>query len=123
MKCLSLKQPYAEFLASGKKKIELRTWNTRFRGRFLIHASMTIDKYACKYFRIDPETLDKGAVVGAADLVGVKQYIDNTEFKKELKKHLAVKGYSIPIYGFIINNPIRFKEPRRMRGMLGFFEV
>ena len=38
MKCLSLKQPFAELLASGKKTIELRKWNTRFRGRFLIHA-------------------------------------------------------------------------------------
>jgi ASCH domain-containing protein len=28
MKCLSLKQPYAELLVSGKKTIELKNWNT-----------------------------------------------------------------------------------------------
>ncbi len=44
MKCLSLKQPYAELLVSGKKTIELRNWNTYFRGKFLIHASKNIDK-------------------------------------------------------------------------------
>ncbi len=33
-KCLSLKQPYAELTVSGKKTIELRTWNTKFRGEF-----------------------------------------------------------------------------------------
>lgn len=30
MKVLSLKQPFAEFVVSGKKKIELRKWNTKF---------------------------------------------------------------------------------------------
>lgn len=39
MKTLSLKQPFAELILSGKKKIELRKWNTSFRGEFLIHAS------------------------------------------------------------------------------------
>ena len=39
MKCLSLKQPFAELLISGKKTVELRKWNTKFRGKFLIHAS------------------------------------------------------------------------------------
>jgi hypothetical protein len=38
-KCLSLKQPYAELLISGKKTIELRSWDTKFRGEFLVHAS------------------------------------------------------------------------------------
>jgi len=44
MKALSLKQPYAELILQGKKKIELRTWNTKFRGEFYIHASLTADK-------------------------------------------------------------------------------
>jgi hypothetical protein len=39
-----MKQPYAELLISGKKTIELRNWNTSFRGRFLAHASKSIDK-------------------------------------------------------------------------------
>jgi hypothetical protein len=44
MKCLSLKQPFAELLVSGKKTVELRKWNTKFRGKFLIHVSKKIDK-------------------------------------------------------------------------------
>ena len=47
-KCLSLRQPYAELIVSGRKTIELRKWNTRFRGEFLVHASKAIDKEACK---------------------------------------------------------------------------
>ncbi len=44
MKCLSLKQPFAELLVSGKKTIELRKWNTKFRGKFLMHDSKNLDK-------------------------------------------------------------------------------
>ena len=43
MKALSIKQPYAELILQGKKKIELRKWNTNFRGEFLIHASKIPD--------------------------------------------------------------------------------
>jgi hypothetical protein len=39
MKCFSLKQPYSDLLVVGEKTIELREWNTKFRGEFLIHAS------------------------------------------------------------------------------------
>jgi len=34
MKCLSLKQPFADLLALGEKTIELRKWNTKFREEF-----------------------------------------------------------------------------------------
>ncbi len=63
-KCLSLKQPYAELIVSGKKAIELRTWNTKFRGEFLIHASKKIDKEACERNKIDPKSLITGAIIG-----------------------------------------------------------
>jgi hypothetical protein len=67
-KCLSLKQPYADLLVSGKKTIEIRTWNTKFRGEFLVHASKKVDKEACKRNKIDPDSLIIGAVVGKAIL-------------------------------------------------------
>ena len=50
MKTLSIKQPYAELILLGKKKIELRKWNTKFRGDFLIHASKNPDEKAMKQF-------------------------------------------------------------------------
>ena len=53
MKALSLKQPFAELIVSGKKNIELRKWNTKFRGEFLIHASKIPDKEFMKKFGFD----------------------------------------------------------------------
>jgi len=40
MKALSMKQPVPELILQKKKTIELRKWNTKFRGKFLLHASL-----------------------------------------------------------------------------------
>lgn len=38
MLCLSVKQPYAELIAIGRKRYELRSWTTRHRGPLVICA-------------------------------------------------------------------------------------
>jgi hypothetical protein len=62
MKCLSLKQPFADLLALGEKIIELRKWNTKFRGKFLIHASKNMDVEVCERLDIHIDKLTKGAI-------------------------------------------------------------
>lgn len=39
MKAISLLQPWASLVVMGAKKIETRSWNTKYRGELLIHAS------------------------------------------------------------------------------------
>jgi len=39
MKALSVKQPWATFIAWGRKTIEIRSWTTRYRGPLVICAS------------------------------------------------------------------------------------
>ena len=39
MKALSIKQPWANLIAAGKKTIERRTWTTSYRGPLLIISS------------------------------------------------------------------------------------
>ena len=68
-----MKQPYAELIVSGKKTIELRKWNTKFRGEFLIHASKTVNKEACERIKIDPKSLLTGEIVGKSVLYDVKK--------------------------------------------------
>ena len=48
MKALSIKQPFAELILQERKKIEIRKWNTDFRGEFLIHSSKKSDEKAMK---------------------------------------------------------------------------
>lgn len=117
MKALSLKQPYAELILQRKKKIELRKWNTKFRGNFLIHASKIPDEAAMKKFGFNE--LPLGKIVGKAELVNVKKYLDSNEHKKDRKLHLASENYGN--YGFILKNVERVKEIP-CNGALGFWE-
>jgi len=93
-KCLSLRQPYAELVVSGRKTIELRKWNTRFRGEFLIHVSKAINKEACKSCNIDIPSPIIGAIVGSAVLHDVKLYQSKEGFTTDRSKHYAVAAYS-----------------------------
>lgn len=39
MKVISIKEPFATLITSGKKRIETRRWKTNYRGELFIHAS------------------------------------------------------------------------------------
>lgn len=122
-KCLSLKQPFAELLVSGKKKIELRKWNTKFRGEFLVHASKKVDLEACKRNNIDPNKLVGGAIVGKSILYDVKTYHNKRSFKEDIKKHLSAAIYPDYKYGFLIKGARKFRTPLVTPGKLRFFTV
>ena len=121
MKALSLKQPWAELIVSGKKTIEIRSWNTKFRGEFIVHASKIPNKKGMSLNGFT--TLPTGCIVGNATITGVKEYHTIKEFKKDSDKHFA-KGYAWKgkLYGFIIENAQRLPE-RPLKGQLGLFEV
>jgi len=53
LKCLSVSQPFADLIISGKKTIELRNWNTKFRGEFLIHSPLKIRTKDSKRLKIN----------------------------------------------------------------------
>ena len=117
MKVLSMKQPFSELVLQGKKKIELRKWNTKFRGEFLIHASKVPDKKAMKQFGFS--NLPCGFIVGKAKLVDVKEYKTEEEHKKDADLHLASLRWGN--YGFLLENPQRI-EKIPAKGKLGFWD-
>ena len=120
MLALSILQPYAWLIASGHKDIENRTWATRFRGRFLIHAGKSYnlkryleDKalYASQYGIALPAFADlrTGGIVGRATLT------DCVREHSSRWKHRDAFGYVLADaahLGFI-----------QMPGMLKFFGV
>ena len=125
MKCLSLKQPFADLLALGEKTVELRKWNTKFRGKFLIHASKNMDIEACERLDIDIDKLIKGAIIGSAFLYDVKEYKNQEEFSKDKQKHFSIisKYFDGFKYGFLVKDARMLKKSISYSGKLGFFEV
>jgi len=120
MKALSIRQPWAQLIATGRKDIENRKWSTKFRGEFLIHTGkvMTRDDWddacdVCQHIGksehpIFKDQLNKGGFVGIAEIVDCVTEIDSPWF--------------FGAYGFVIKNarPIDFIP---YRGQLGFFNV
>ena len=122
MKCLSVSQPFADLIISRKKTIELRNWNTNFRGEFLIHAPLKIRKEDCKRLKIN-EKLITGVIVGKVELYDVKKYDSIKEIKEDQKFHFASKKFQDKTFGFMLKNAKSFRIPIPWKGQLGFFEV
>ena len=74
MKCLSICQPFADLIIEGKKTIELRKWNTKFRGEFLVHAPKRIRLDDCERLNIKSD-LTVGAIIGKVELIDVKGFL------------------------------------------------
>jgi hypothetical protein len=125
-KALSIRQPWAWAIMVLGKDIENRTWPTRFRGRFLVHASqgMTRDEYeecldTCHHIsRTHPfpagqtlpafEQLARGGIIGSVELVDC---VDDSR-----------SPWFFGPYGFVLANP-RPLPFRRLKGKLGFFDT
>jgi len=123
MKCLSVSQPYADLIVKGRKTIELRTWNTKYRGEFLVHAPDKIKTDACKKLGIDKKSLRTGAIIGKVEIYDVKRYNSVSELRSDYKKHFASEEFLHHRYGFLLKNPHELKLPIPYKGRLGFFNV
>lgn len=122
MKCLSVCQPFAYLITSKKKTIELRNWNTNFRGEFLIHAPQKIKVEDCKRLKIKKKLIT-GAIIGKAEIYDVKKYQTKSEFVDDYLKHLVSKKFPKRKYGFLLKNAKMFRIPIPYKGQLGFFNV
>ena len=124
MKALSIRQPWAWLIAAGHKDIENRSWNTKFRGKFLIHAGKKTDELAwwstltgsyIQQFMNHYKELSKtgyeglGAIIGEAEIVDVVTESDSIWFNGPK--------------GFVIKNAKLFDKPIAWKGQLKFFEV
>lgn len=115
-KALSIKQPWAWAIINKGKDIENRTWNTKFRGAFYVHAGKTIDKSAPswllkEFYKANLDGRD------SASMGGIVGYVELTDVVTESKS----KWFQGPI-GFKIKNPMPMVFVP-MKGQLGFFEV
>ncbi|MDO8660954.1 MAG: ASCH domain-containing protein [Candidatus Woesearchaeota archaeon] len=116
-----LRQPWAELILQGKKTIETRTWNTKFRGVFLIHAAQAINKEWCERFGVQKSVT--GAIVGKAEIIGVKEYTLLKDWNADVDMHcFPLTEWTKKRYGFLLANVERI-EPKPLKGKLGFFSV
>lgn len=115
MNCISIRQPYAELILSGRKSIELRNWMIMKDETIYLHVGSIVDYPTCKQHGI-PYAIDKtcGNIVGSFHIVDIKTYNDLNEFTADKDLHLSNQYYR---YGHILSNIKRLVEP--IKGVKG----
>jgi len=98
------------------KDIENRTWSTKFRGRFLVHASKKFDRagFLFMFDNLDrlgikslPLYYERGGIIGSVELIDCVQNHSSPWFAGP--------------YGFILSNP-KPMDFTPCEGALGFFD-
>jgi hypothetical protein len=122
MKAISIRQPWAELILQGRKTIELRTWQTHYRGRIAIHASQTVREEACVAYGLDPARVVRGALLGTVELAGILP-LDERGWEKLRDQHLSLRDVPGPMFGWRLEDPQRLPQPIPMRGRMSLFNV
>ena len=146
-KVISILQPWASLVVLGHKKIETRSWNTKYRGELLIHASarkIKVDEctynlwgHLSKVMSSDEYLkLPYGAVIGKVNLVDVIEselvmddrsegyYIERNCRSYEwvfTEQELAFGDYSPNRYCWLLSDPVLFDKPIPAKGQLGIW--
>lgn len=126
MKALTLTQPWATLVATGAKKIETRSWSTKYRGELAIHAAKGFPKAARDFAMTErtlgrvPSRLPLGAVLAIVRLVDVRATF---MFDGEISALERLYGdYSEGRYGWVLELVETFDEPIPAKGALGLWE-
>src|SRR3990167_11355758 len=103
-KAISLKQPWANLVASGEKTIETRKWSTKYRGDLIICSSQ------------NPKIEPYGKALCIVELFDIKPMT-----KKDEKK-ACIKFYP-GAYSWFLRNLRPISPPSPVKGSLGIFNI
>lgn len=99
---LSVRQPFAEQIMRGTKKIEYRNILTRIRGTVYIYASKTPKLEAYEKMKIEPGTFPVGVLIGTVEIVDCKEEWGEFHWilanPKRLKTLIAPEGHPQPVW-------------------------
>lgn len=115
---LSIRQPWAELIVRGEKAIELRSWQTGYRGPLWVHAGSTRNRDLEAAFHLS--NLVYGGYIG---LVIVKAIVpmDPERWKLWRSRHRSPEAYQPGLYAWVLSAPQRFARPIPGPGQLNLF--
>lgn len=122
MKVLTIKEPWASLIINGYKKYEFRSWKTKYRGKILIHAGMSLEKDAAKRFSEYNLEYYKGAIIGEATITDC--ILVDTKFNEELRKInplVYARSNHVETYAWKLENIKKYDKPIYIKGKLGLW--
>jgi hypothetical protein len=134
MKAITLYQPWASLVVLGEKKIETRSWSTRYTGPLAVHSSAKFPpgfydicdappfRLALARLGLAPGRLPLGAVLGTVEMIGcvttdrlLEDGLDELE--------QAFGDYGPLRYGFPLRAARPLPRPIPCRGELWLWDV
>lgn len=105
MLALSVKYPWCELIAQGKKTIEIRSWKTDYRGPLAIVSSKK------------PDWENAGMVVCICGLKNVRP-VELKDCEAAMVDFSQLKG----VFAWELGEPQKI-EPKKIKGRLGLYEI
>ncbi len=103
-KAISLKQPWANLVADGKKTIETRKWMTRYRGDLVICSSQK------------PSIHPAGYAIAIAEVYAIRPMQEKDERQARCKVYPRAQSW-------FLRNIRKFDRPIPIKGRLGIFDL
>ncbi len=134
MKCISLWQPWASLIAIGAKRIETRSWSTKYRGPLAIHAAQHYSMQTAAFANRAPcstalqrcclawGSLPRGAIVATCQLVDVAETRRMSPYLMDDNER-AFGDFSAGRFAWILRDIVPLPEPLPFKGARGLFEV
>jgi hypothetical protein len=145
MKTISLLQPWASLVATGAKKIETRSWPTKYRGLLAIHASkgwgpdqsvllscweiqgglaplvgMPLDFKGKSWHGVKEEHLPRGFIIATCILVDCIRTDDLTQ--AQIGTDRPFGDFSLGRFAWLLEDVKVLPEPIPAKGKLGLWE-
>lgn len=139
-KVITVRQPWATLLASGKKRIETRSWKTNYRGELYIHASMKDPLFGISDMPDGAwhkalillgleESFDRfekfpaGAIIGKVNLVNCLRIDELTAalIKEQNPDEYAFGDFTPGRYAWVMEDAVLLHDPVYIPGKLGLW--
>lgn len=122
MKAISVRQPWARFIADGSKSVEVRTWRTSCRGPLLICSSSRQDP---NFEKLEKDVFPLGVALCVVDLCDIEPMT-----AAHIKAAYPCDDESVwqdedfsGQYAWLLENPRVVLDSFPVKGKLNFFEV
>ncbi len=136
MQAISLTQPWAQLVVLGSKRVETRSWPTKYRGEIAIHASKgfpALSRALCHEHPTyrwalselwEPDNLPLGSIIGIVEITDclptekaddIGLYSHHAEW--------AFGDYGAGRYMWLLSNPVMWDTPIPCKGALKIWTV
>jgi hypothetical protein len=119
---LSVRQPWASYLAGGLKSIELRTWSTDYRGWLWIHAAKQLDLDAMEIYDLEPTHFPTGGLLAIAQLAACTPIESPSQWAALRNEHRSPGSFGRGLVGWRFRDVIALREKIDSRGELRLFK-